>query len=136
MKPLIALNVEPQNRNMRDHGSAQDPDSEQGPPWGSVNTSLQASQFLHDLSRHRIDLFGGVTVRLFRGLNLNFFGGASRVKDQLFISGAGLTPEERLLQTRQFETDFVYFGTVGFSYRFGSKFANVVNPRISGGGGF
>ncbi len=104
-------------------------------PWGSVNTSLQASQFLHDLSKHRIDLFGGVTVRLFRELNLNFFGGASRVKDQLFISGAGLTPEERLLRTRQFETDFVYFGTVGFSYRFGSKFANVVNPRMSGGGG-
>jgi len=34
-----------------------------------------------------------------------------------------------------FETDFYYYGRIGFSYRFGSKFANVVNPRMGGGGG-
>ncbi len=98
--------------------------------WGSVNASVEGSQFLHDLSKHRIDLFGGLSIRLFRGLNFNLFGGASRVKDQLFISGAELTPEERLLRTRQFATDFSYFGNISFSYRLGSKFANVVNPRM------
>ncbi|NIM50060.1 MAG: hypothetical protein GTN62_06955 [Gemmatimonadales bacterium] len=104
-------------------------------PWGDINASLDASQFLHDLERHRIDLFGGFTIRLFRGLNFHMFGGASRIKDQLFLSGAGLTPEERLLRTRQFETAFYYFANISFSYRFGSKFANVVNPRMGGGGG-
>ncbi len=99
-------------------------------PWGSLNTSLVASQFLHDLSKHRIDLTGGVSVRLFRGLNFNLFAGASRIKNQLYISGAGLTPEERLQRTGQFETDFLFFGTIGFSYRFGSSFANVVNTRL------
>jgi hypothetical protein len=104
-------------------------------PWGSVNVSLDAFQYLHDLSRHRLDLFGGFSIRVFRGLNFNIHGGAARVKDQLYLSGAGLTPEERLLRVRAFETDFYYFGSIGFSYRFGSKFANVVNPRMGGGGG-
>lgn len=103
--------------------------------WGAANTSFQASQFLHDLSKHRLDLSGGINIRLVRGLDLNLFGGASRVKDQLFISGLGLTPEERLLRTRQFETDFFLFGGIGFSFRFGSKSANVVNPRMSAASG-
>jgi hypothetical protein len=104
-------------------------------PWGNVNVSLEAFQFLHDLGQHRIDLFGSLGIRLFRGLNFNIFGEVSRVKDQLYLSGAGLTPEERLLRVRAFETDFYYYGSIGFSYRFGSKFANVVNPRMGGGGG-
>ena len=99
-------------------------------PWGSLNTSLVASQFLHDLSKHKVDLTGGGSVRLFRGLNFNVFAGASRIKNQLYISGAGLTPGALLpklprpfQRTRQFETDFRFFGSVGFSYRFGSSFA-------------
>lgn len=105
-------------------------------PWGAVNASLEASQFLHDLSKHRMDLFAGLSFRLFRGFNLNAVAGASRVKDQLFISGQGLTPEQRLLRTRQFETDFFFFGNISFSYRFGSKLANVVNPRMGGASQF
>lgn len=99
-------------------------------PWGTVSTTLRASQFLHDVSKHRLGLFGGLSFRLVRGIDLNIFAGASRVKDQLYISGAGLTPEERLLQTRRFETDFLVSGTVGVSFRFGSRFANVVNTRM------
>ena len=104
-------------------------------PWGSVSASVSALQYLHDLSRHRLDLFGSLSIRVFRGLNFNIFGNVARVKDQLYLSGAGLSPEERLLRVRAFETDFYYFGSIGFSYRFGSKFANVVNPRMGGGGG-
>ena len=48
----------------------------------------------------------------------------------LFISGVGFTPEERLLRTGQFATDFFYFGNLSFRFRFGSKFANVVNLRM------
>ena len=102
-------------------------------PWGSVNVSLDALQYLHDLSKHRVDLFGSLSLRVFRGLNFNIFGNVARVKDQLYLSGAGLTAEERLLRLRAFATDFYYYGSVGFSYRFGSKFANVVNPRMGGG---
>lgn len=100
--------------------------------WGSIGASVTAFQFLHDLDKHRITLFGGPRIRLFRGLDFNVFGSVARIKDQLFLSGAGLTPEERLLRTRQFSTDFEYFVSLGFSYRFGSRLANVVNPRMDG----
>ncbi|MCZ6856603.1 MAG: hypothetical protein O7F70_01255, partial [Gemmatimonadetes bacterium] len=104
-------------------------------PWGSINASVTGFQFLHDLSKHRLSLFAGPRIRLFRGLNFNVIASIARIKDQIFIAGAGLTPEERLLRTRQFTTDFRYFVNLSFSYRFGSRFANVVNPRMGGGGG-
>jgi hypothetical protein len=104
-------------------------------PWGSISASVTGFQFLHDLSKHRLSLFGGPRIRLFRGLTFNAFGSIARIRDQLFIAGANLTPEERLLRTRQFSTDFQYFVNFSFSYRFGSRFANVVNPRMGGGGG-
>ena len=105
-------------------------------PWGSSTISLQGSQFLNDLSKNRIDLFGFSNVRLVRGLSFNLFGRVSRIRDQLFLSKAGATDDEILLQIRQLQTSFSYDFSVGFSYRFGSIFNNVVNPRFGGGEGF
>lgn len=104
-------------------------------PWGTLSATLRASQFLHDLSKHRVGLFGSLSFRLVRGIDLSLFAGASRVKDQLYISGAGLTPEERLLQTRRFETNFLVSGSLGLTFRFGSRYANVVNTRMQRFGG-
>ena len=101
-------------------------------PWGQIRASVDVSQFLHDPKLHRVDVFSSLRLRVFRGLDFTLFTSAARVKDQIFISGEGLTPEERLLRTRQFSTGFFFFASVGFSYRFGSKFANVVNPRMGG----
>ena len=42
---------------------------------------------------------------------------------------------DMLLRTRQFTTDFQYFLNLSFSYRFGSRFANIVNPRMGSSGG-
>jgi hypothetical protein len=105
-------------------------------PWGSVSGSVEGIQYLHDLSTHRIDTFASIRYRLFRGLEFNAFGWVSRIKDQFFLPKEGLTEEEILLRRRQRETDFRYSVRLGFSYRFGSKFANVVNPRMGGGGFF
>jgi hypothetical protein len=99
-------------------------------PWGSVEASVEANQYLSAPAKHRVEVFGGLNFRIFRGLNLNVFGGAARVKDQLFLSAQGLTQSEILLQQRVRGTSFSYFVNVGLSYRFGSKFNNVVNPRM------
>lgn len=104
-------------------------------PWGSVNTSLEATQYLHDLARHRVDLFGGMQLRLFRGLQLQVFGNVGRVKDQIYLSKAGVSEEEILVRRRQLGTDYSYGANFGLSYTFGSRFNNVVNPRMGGGGG-
>lgn len=107
-------------------------------PWGSINMAVSASQFLDDLSQHNVNLSGGFTLRVVRGLELNVLGSVSRIKDQLYLRGGGLTPDEILLQQQQLGTDFRYSTFFSFGYRFGSKFANVVNPRMeqSGGGVF
>lgn len=102
-------------------------------PWGEIDGSLEVIQYLHDPSVHRINAFLSLEYRLFRGLELDVFARASRIKDQFFLSREGLTEEEILLRRRQRETDFRYDLNVGLSYRFGSKFSNIVNPRMSDG---
>ncbi|NIQ83992.1 MAG: hypothetical protein GTN83_03975, partial [Acidobacteria bacterium] len=105
-------------------------------PWGNVFGSVRGTQYLHDLALHRIDTFAGMSIRIVRGLEFNMFGSFSRIKDQFFLPAAGLTTEEILVRRRQRETDYRFDISVGFSYRFGSKFNNVVNPRMGGGGEF
>ena len=105
-------------------------------PWGNSSISLTGTQFLNDLSKNRLTVFGNTNIRLVRGLSFNFFGSASRVRDQLFLPKSGATDEEVLLQIRQLQTSFTYFVSGGFTFRFGSIFNNVVNPRFGGGGQF
>ncbi len=104
-------------------------------PWGSSSVSLTGFQFLNDLSKNRLTMFANTNIRLVRGLSLRLFGIASRVRDQLFLPKAGATDEEVLLRRRQLETSFTYFVSAGFTYRFGSIFNNIVNPRFGGAGG-
>ena len=99
-------------------------------PWGSVHAGMEWRQFLHDLSKHRLDVGGGASLRLFRGLRFNIFGNVARVKDQLNLPAGDLTTEEILLQQTLLGTDFEYRTNISFSYTFGSIFNNVVNPRF------
>lgn len=102
-------------------------------PWGSIIASFELSSFLHDVERHRADLFAGLEIRLFRGLNLDLRGSVARIKDQLFLPREDIPEEDILLRRRQLGTDFEYFIDVGFSFIFGSIFNNVVNPRLGDG---
>lgn len=99
-------------------------------PWGAIHGGVNARQFLHDPALHRIDLNGGLSLRIFRGLRFNLFGNVARVKDQLNLPAGELTPEEILLQQRLLGTAFEYRTDISFSYTFGSIFNNVVNPRF------
>jgi len=105
-------------------------------PWGSIYGSVSASQYLYDLSKHRIQLFGSVDLRLYQGLSLSLFGSVARIKDQIYLPKAGLTEADVLLQRRQLGTDFQYDASIGFSYTFGSIFNSVVNTRMNGVRGF
>jgi hypothetical protein len=102
-------------------------------PWGEIYGSVEGIQYLHDLATHRVNTNLDIEYRLFRGFNLEIGGGLSRIKDQFYLTAEDLPPEEVLLRRRQRETDFRFDVSLGFSYRFGSKFANIVNPRMSGG---
>ncbi len=110
-------------------------------PWGEIFGSVEGIQYLHDPEfrdwgeTHRINTFVNFEYRLFRGFSLDLFGSFSRIKDQFFLPAQGLSDEDILLERRQRETDYQVDIGIGFNYRFGSKFANIVNPRMAGGRG-
>ena len=105
--------------------------------WGSIDISLGYSNYFHDWSKNNLSLNGFLDLRIAKGLNLNFGGGASLIHDQLGLVKGGATTEEVLLRRKQLATQFQYFTMFGFTYTFGSIYNNVVNPRFgnSGGGG-
>ena len=105
-------------------------------PWGSAGLSLEGSHYLNDFKKNHLQLFGNGNFRLYKGLSFDFFSFVSLIHDQLSIQKGGATAQEVLLRRRQLETSYSYQGFVGLRYTFGSKFANVVNPRFGSGGGF
>lgn len=103
-------------------------------PWGSVNTTLNGSQYFHDASKFSLGLSNSADVRLFRGFSFNLSGSVSLVRDQLHIPKRGATDEEVLLRRRQLETSYRWFASAGLSYTFGSIYNSIVNPRFGQSG--
>ena len=101
-------------------------------PWGSVNTSVEGSHYLHDFSKKRLEMFGNFELNLYRGLSLDMFGRFSLIRDQLNLEKGDADPDDILLERRQLATDFEYFVSIGLSYTFGSTTNNIVNPRFDG----
>jgi hypothetical protein len=103
--------------------------------WGSVNVSLNYSNYLHDWSKNNLSVYGGIEWRIVKGLSVDFGGSASLIHDQLGLVKGGATTEEVLLRRKELETQFQYFGSFGLTFTFGSIYNNVVNPRFGNGGG-
>jgi hypothetical protein len=104
-------------------------------PWGTTGMSFDFSQYLHDTQKYRIDVSGNADIRLFRGFTLDLRANYARVHDQLSIAKRGATTAEILLRQRELQTSYEFSTSVGISYRFGSIFNNVVNPRFRRGFG-
>jgi hypothetical protein len=104
-------------------------------PWGEVSGSFEASTYLDDWSKHRLDLSSRFEVRIVRGLSFDVRGSIARVKDQIYLPREDISDEDILLERRQLGTDFEYSLDIGLSFTFGSRFNNVVNPRMRMGGG-
>lgn len=105
-------------------------------PWGTANLNAAAEALLHDPSKfYRLSAGGRLSFRIARGLEWNIDGNISKIRDQIYLSAAELTPSEILLQRRQLPTDYSFEISTGFSFTFGSIFNNVVNNRFGGGFG-
>ncbi len=110
---------------------------DQRQPWGSIQLGAEFSQYLHDTAFYRIQVDGEISIRITRGLEVEFEGGASRIRDQISLALRDTTPEEVLLRLRELRSGYELQFQFGLSYRFGSIFNNIVNPRFGGrrGGG-
>ena len=98
--------------------------------WGSVNANAYFSQYLHDTSKKRFNVDGGLEWRILAGLRLNVYTSYSYIRDQLNIPGGELSDEDRLLRLRELQSGYSFESGFGISYTFGSLFNNVVNPRM------
>jgi hypothetical protein len=101
-------------------------------PWGSTETSFEASQYLRAGGKNHLLLWNSLDIRLFKGLSFSTYGSVARLHDQIYLPRAGATPEEVLVQRRQLATSYSYYISFGVSYSFGSIHNNVVNSRFSG----
>jgi hypothetical protein len=99
-------------------------------PWGSLGARLQGNTFLHDFSKNRISIETGISMRVFKGLSFNAEVEYSRVRDQLSLPASGASKDEILLQVKRLATSYDLRLQMGFSFRFGSIYSNVVNPRF------
>jgi hypothetical protein len=104
-------------------------------PWGTAEAQLEAAAYLDDHTQNRLEFDAEWSVRLFRGMELEFGGSVESIRDQLAIPKRDATPDEILLELRELSTDYRFDFRVGFSYTFGSIFRAVVNPRFGTGPG-
>jgi hypothetical protein len=101
--------------------------------WGSVNVSLEGSNYFHDFSKNRVELGGYISIRIFKGLSLRVRGGVARINDQLSLVRGSASEAEILLQLQELETSYHLEGGLGLTYTFGSIYNNIVNPRFGNG---
>lgn len=98
--------------------------------WGNARAGIEASHLVNRSKNYSIELDGRLEYRLFRGLNLNLDASYSIIRDQIYLSGEGLDPDEIFLQQRQLATGSRLAFGFGLSYRFGSIYNSIVNARF------
>ncbi|MDA0874387.1 MAG: hypothetical protein O3C45_04910 [Bacteroidetes bacterium] len=108
-------------------------------PWGSAGARLSMESYVTDFEESLFDLYnvslrGNLDVRIARGLSVSFDAEVSSVHDQIWLPQQESNDEEILLGNKALPTSFDYEVGFGFSYRFGSIYNNVVNPRLGWGG--
>jgi len=91
--------------------------------WGTIDFSLEYSNFLHDWSKNNLSINGYLELRIAKGLNVNFGGSAALIHNQLGLVKEGATTEEVLLRRKELATQYQYFTSFGFTYTFGSIYS-------------
>ncbi len=98
--------------------------------WGSVNLSLEGSNYFHDFSKNRIQLNTEISLRLFKGLALRLDGGVAHINDQINLKKGDISEADRLLKLTELATKYRLEGGIEITYTFGSIYNNIVNPRF------
>lgn len=99
-------------------------------PWGSIETGLVGSNYLHDFARNRLEVYAQVSGRLFEGFSLSLQADYNILRDQLALPRGEASIEQILLRQREMATDFSFSGTVAITYTFGSQYTSIVNTRF------
>lgn len=99
--------------------------------WGQFSSGIEAASFLNDFDRNHMFFWCNFDVRIYKGLSANAYMNYNIQRDQVNIRLNGASQEEVLLQQQELLTNFEMGAYFGLSYRFGSIYNNVVNPRFN-----
>jgi len=103
--------------------------------FGTISVSAEGSDDLNHLGRYRVDTFGMINLRLYKGLSVYVLGGYSWLHNaQPSLRLREPTTEELLLRLVEVPMTSNHFLAVGFQFQFGSIFTNVINPRFGSAG--
>jgi len=97
---------------------------------GSFDIDLTSGNYLHDWELLFISLRPWIELNIVKGLSLDFGGSISLNRNQVNIPKGDATRDDVLLQQIQLKSNYNYYVWTGFSYRFGSRYNNVVNARF------
>jgi hypothetical protein len=103
---------------------------EQREPWGTLEGRVLATNYFPGFDKHRLEVDAEVDIRIARGFSINLEASASRIRNQLSLPRRDASAEEVLLRLRQLQSGFETRLEFGLEYRFGSRFAAIVNPRF------
>ena len=98
--------------------------------WGQFSSGVEVASFLNDFNRNHLFFWCNFDVRIFKGLSANSWMSYNVQRDQVNIRLNGASEDEVLLQQQELLTGFELNAHLGLSYRFGSIYNNVVNPRF------
>jgi hypothetical protein len=118
-------------------------------PWGQVSGTIDGTHYLtwrpgaaapadlraENTTKYALTFYGGVDVRLIKGLSLSAFGDYERLHNQVGLPASGASDEDILLRLQQLQTSYRYYMYAGLRYTFGSIHNNIVNPRFASAGG-
>jgi len=98
--------------------------------WGTAHFTAGWSNYLHDFSLNRLTIGGMLSVKVAKGLSVNMHAGYQFIHDQISLRKGNASVEDILLNRKELSTTFSYSTSIGITYRFGSIYNNVVNPRL------
>ncbi len=99
--------------------------------WGSLNANISSSDFINKPELYNISGYLGMSVRLFKGFSIDFWGNFELPHDQISLRKGVTTPEEILTRQHEMQSNYSFWLNGGISYTFGSIYNNVVNPRFN-----
>ena len=101
--------------------------------WGSLDFGASFFAYLHDIRINSLTFSGNVSWNIFKGFTFSLGGYLTFVNDQISLPKQEVGVIGTVLGDRLLATNYNAYTYVGLRYTFGSKYANVVNPRFSSG---
>lgn len=98
--------------------------------WGEIEAGLNATNYLHDFSKNRITIDTEISVRIVRGLSVNFELKAENIHDQIYLPNGEASLEDILMNRVKLPSAFELYTGIGVRLQFGSIYNNVINNRL------